>query len=81
MSKHSEQTGDDNSKVISQALRLILLLYIFNSIIISNNIKYYVAIEEILCRYSMAFINMLSRSTISYEGFVIERTYTRTQGS
>ena len=41
------QTADDNSKAISQAFQLILVIYIFklvlyfNSIIISNQIKYY----------------------------------------
>ena len=43
------QTADDNSKVILQAFQLTLVLYIFklvlyfNSVIISNQIKYYLA--------------------------------------
>ena len=51
-SKHSMQTADDNSIVISQELQLSLALYIFklvlyfNSIIISNQIKYYLAINS-----------------------------------
>ena len=42
-------TADDNSKIISQAIQLSLALYIsksvlyFNSIIISNQLKYYLA--------------------------------------
>ena len=46
-SEHSVQTADGNSKVISQAFRLTLVLYIFkfvlyfNSVIISNQINYY----------------------------------------
>ena len=46
------QTADDNSIVISQELQLSLALYIFklvlyfNSIIISNQIKYYLAINS-----------------------------------
>ena len=49
MSEHSVQTADDNSKVISQEFQLTLVLYIFklvlyfNSVIISNQIKYYLA--------------------------------------
>ena len=44
--EHSAQTADDNSKVISRALQLTLLLYIFKlelylySIIIINQIKH-----------------------------------------
>ena len=46
MSKHNVKTADDNSKVVSQALQLTLVLYIFklllylNSITIINQIKY-----------------------------------------
>ena len=47
-SKHSVQTADDNSKVISQLLQLILALYIFRLVlcfnsIISDQIKCYLA--------------------------------------
>ena len=52
MSGHTVETDDGNSKVISQTSRLTLALYIlklvlyFNSIIISNQIKYYLAISN-----------------------------------
>ena len=52
MSGHTVETDDGNSKVISQTSRLTLALYIlklvlyFNSIIISNQIKYYLAINR-----------------------------------
>ena len=48
-SENSVQTADDISEVISQAIQLTLVLYIFklvlyfSSIIISNQIKYYLA--------------------------------------
>ena len=67
-SEHSVQTADDNSKVISQAFELTLALNIFklvlyfNSVIISNQIKYYLARNRgnlILCKYSIAFTGML----------------------
>ena len=51
-SEHSVQTADDNSEVISQALQLTLALYIFKlvlyfkSIIINNQIKYYLPINR-----------------------------------
>ena len=50
-SQHRVQTADDNNKDTSQILQLTLVLYIFklvlyfNSIIISNQIKYYFAIN------------------------------------
>ena len=46
-SEHSMQAADDNSKVISQAFQLTLVLnnfklaLYFNSVIINNQIKYY----------------------------------------
>ena len=49
MSRHTVETEDDNSKVILQTFRLTLALYIlklvlyFDSIIISNQIKNYLA--------------------------------------
>ena len=57
------QTADDNNKVISQALQLTLVLYIlklvlyFNSIIISNQINYYLARKRgnfMLIQYSFS---------------------------
>ena len=58
--------ADDNSRVISQPLPFTLVVYIFklvldcNSIINSNQIRYYFAmIERSFCRYSMAFTGML----------------------
>ena len=51
-SDHSVQTADGKMKVISQAFQLTLALYIsksvlyFNSIIISNQSKYYLAINR-----------------------------------
>ena len=52
MSEHSVKTSDDNRKVVSQALWLTLVLYIFklvlyfNWIIISNQAKYYLPINR-----------------------------------
>ena len=46
------QTADDNRKVISQAFKLTLVLYVFklvlyfNSIIISNQTRYYLPINR-----------------------------------
>ena len=51
-SEHSVQIADDYSKVTSKALQLTLVLYIlklalyFNSIIFSNQIKYYLAVNR-----------------------------------
>ena len=88
MSEHGVQTADDNNKVISQALQLNLVLYIFklllyfNFIINSNQIKYYLTIiEGIFCRYSMAFIGVLRRFTISYDCLLLEEHVPRIQGS
>ena len=50
--EHSVQIADDYSKVTSKALQLTLVLYIFklalyfNSIIFSNQIKHYLAINR-----------------------------------
>ena len=51
-SEYRVQTANDNRKVISQALKLTLVLYTFkvvlyfNWIIISNQMKYYLPIKR-----------------------------------
>ena len=59
-----------------------LVLY-FNSITISNQIKYSLAIyiEGIFCRYSMAFRAMLCRFIISYDSLLLNEHVPRTWGS
>ena len=87
-SEYSVQTADDNSKVISQAIQLTFVLYIyklvlyFNSTINNNQIKYHLAIiEQIFCRYSIAFTDMLCRFTISYDSLLLKEHVPRTEGS
>ena len=75
MSGHTVETDDENSKVISQTSQLTLALHIlklvsyFNSIIISNQIKYYLAI--IRC--------MLFRFTISHDSLLLKEYAPRAQ--
>ena len=82
-SEHSLLTADDNRKVFSQ-LTLVLynfkLVLYFNWIIISNQIKYYLPIKELIfCWYSMAFTGMLCRFTISYYSLLLKEHVPRTQ--
>ena len=84
----SMQTADDNSKVTSQAPLVTSVLYIFklvlyfNSSIISNQIKHYLAIKgRNFLQIHMAFTGMLCRFTISYHGLLLKEHVPRTQGS
>ena len=88
MSKHSAQTGNGNSKVTSQASQVTLVLCIFklvlyfNSSIISNQIKYYLAINRRnFYRYSMAFTGRVCRFTMGYDGLLFKESLPRTQGN
>ena len=65
-SELSMLTANGSSRVISEALQLTLALYIFklvlyyNSIIISNQMMYYLAINTgSFCKYSLVFTDML----------------------
>ena len=84
----SMQTANDNSKVTSQAPLVTSVLYIFklvlyfNSSIISNQIKHYLAIKgRNFLQIHMAFTGMLCRFTISYHGLLLKEHVPRTQGS
>ena len=66
-SKHNLQRSDGNSKVISQALQLTLVLYIsklvlyFNSNIIRHQIKYY--LEQVYWHRAMSSVIIIKVST------------------
>ena len=87
-SQHRVQTADDNNKDTSQILQLTLVLYIFklvlyfNSIIISNQIKYYFAINGgDFCWYIQHGFSKHALQ-IHYQSWrsVIESASTKTQG-
>ena len=85
-SEHSVRTADDSSKVISQALNLVLYIsksvVYLNSIINRNQIKdYLTVIEGIFYRFTMAFIGMPCRFTISCGSLLLKKHVPRTQGS
>ena len=80
--EHSVQTAGDNSKVISQAFRLTLVLYIFklvlhfNSSITRNQIKYHLA------RNRGNFLQIQSCfATVNYESLLLKEHLPKTQGS
>ena len=66
-SKHNLQRSDGNSKVISQALQLTLVLYIsklvlyFNSNIIRHQIKYY--LEQVYWHRAISSVIIIKVST------------------
>ena len=86
-SEHSSQTAHDNSKVISEALQLTLVLHIFKlvlyfkSIIFINKVMYYLTVNrQNFLHISMDFIGMLCRINISYNGLLLKEHVPVIQG-
>ena len=83
-SEHSVQTADDSSKVTSQAPPVTLALYVFklvlyfNSSIISNQIKYYLAIKRKNClQIQYGFYRHAVQIHYHLRWLIIERAFTK----